>query len=125
MNKKDLGEVPFCKAGMCHPWSRGWGGGEEFTVPDVPWEDRLVYVGILKGRSMLQFEFNSLNTGLRFFFLTKDFDALMKSGKFKAEILDGKIQSDSGMLVEKVQTSVSGTFEFIKRGSSYGIKLVE
>ena len=112
MIKKDLGEVPFCKAGMCHPWN--WDGGEEFTVPDVPWEDRLVYVGILKGRSMLQFEFKSLRTGFRFYFLRKDFDALMKSGKLGVTIAEDKYFS-----------AVTGTFEFVKRGSSYGVRYVD
>ncbi|WP_316207418.1 hypothetical protein [Bradyrhizobium sp. SZCCHNR3118] len=112
MSKKGQYQIPFDKDGNQQHYAESWwvdlpNGKYERAGPEwrdnVPFQSTLTYVGFSRGRSAAYLDFKRANGKLVTVFM-KDFEA---------------------MVPHMIKGSVSGTFQFTKRGQNYGCQLVE
>jgi len=80
---------------------------EADTFENCEFEDSLKYIGYEHGRSRVNLCFHSKKFDARVYMFMTDFDAMMQANA-----------------VEIVEGTIDATFTFVKRGSSYGIKVV-
>lgn len=90
------------EAGSVVSHTNSWHGGDEWR-PNIPFENVLHYEGFARGRSSAGFTFKD-SEGHTYWMFMKDMDDLIRSG---AKPL-----------------TVCGTFEFVKRGQNYGVRLL-
>jgi len=104
MPKKGDYQIPFDEDGnqMHYADTSIWKAKE--WRDNCKFEDCLEYMTYCRGRSATYFEFQGVDMDRKYTMFLKEFDAIVK-------------KLDNGML--------SGTWTFIKRGTNYGVKLVE
>lgn len=106
--EKKILEVPFDNTGqMVRRWSKTWGTNNS-TISYKPaenFEDTIKFFGLGWTSTNCYAVFNSKTSSKKYYMFIRDFEAMVKTQILKLGI-------------------ISGTFQYVQRGSSYGIKII-